>query len=180
LLRDPQKRATYDRYGEAGLRGAAAGIPSRGPLGSAEHLHARLRGLRRIGRPVRRPRASGTGPRSGVDVKVTLPLTLLEVATGVDKEIKLKVLDACDRCGGSGAEPGSKSHHCSTCAGHGEVRRAQRSFLWPVRHRRAVPDLQGRGHGHRHAVQEVSWRRTHRADKTIKVSYLLVSPLDST
>ena len=104
---------------------------------------------------------SGSGPRSGADVKITLPLTLAEVATGVEKEVKLKVLDACDRCGGSGAEPGSKAHHVPDVRRPGRGASRAALVLRPVRHRRAVPDLQGRGPGHRHAVQEVPWRRTH-------------------
>jgi molecular chaperone DnaJ len=73
--------------------------------------------------------SQGSGPRSGADVKITIPLTLAEVASGVDKKISIKVLDPCDRCDGSGAEPGSKSQTCATCHGSGEVRRAQRSFF---------------------------------------------------
>jgi molecular chaperone DnaJ len=72
---------------------------------------------------------SGGSVRAGADVKVTIPLTLAEVATGVEKKINAKLLEPCDRCAGSGAEPGSKPITCSTCNGSGEVRRAQRSFF---------------------------------------------------
>src|SRR6476620_8498815 len=128
VLRDPQKRAAYDRYGEAGLRGGSGGfhhvdlsealgmfMRDFGGFGGLDDLFGRSQG--------------GSGSRAGADLKVTLPLTLVEVATGVDREIKLKVLEACDRCEGSGAEPGSKARQCATCARHGEVRRAQRSFF---------------------------------------------------
>ena len=88
VLRDPQKRAAYDRYGEAGLRGARRRrwLPPRRPVRSAQHLHARLRRLRRDlfgGGGGRR----GGGPRAGSDVKLPLPLTLAEVATGVEKTV---------------------------------------------------------------------------------------------
>jgi molecular chaperone DnaJ len=128
VLRDPQKRAAYDRYGEAGLRGGggagfhhvdlseALGIFMRdfGGFGGFEEMFGGGR---------------GSGPKSGADVKVSIPLSLSEVATGAEKKILLKVLDPCDRCDGSGAEPGSKSTTCPTCSGSGEVRRAQRSFF---------------------------------------------------
>ena len=65
----------------------------------------------------------------GADIKITLDLTLAEVATGVEKTVTVKLLDTCDRCTGSGAEPGTSSQVCATCAGAGEVRRAQRSFF---------------------------------------------------
>jgi len=72
---------------------------------------------------------SGGSVRTGADVKVTIPLTLAEVSTGVEKKINAKLLEPCDRCTGTGAEPGSKAQTCSTCNGSGEVRRAQRSFF---------------------------------------------------
>ncbi len=132
VLRDPQKRAAYDRYGEAGLRGGggggfhhvdlseALGIFMRdfGGFGGFEEMFAGRAGG-----------AGGGGPRAGTDVKINVPLTLAEVASGVDKKITLKLLDPCDRCDASGAEPGSKAQTCATCGGAGEVRRAQRSFF---------------------------------------------------
>ena len=128
VLRDAQKRAAYDRYGEAGLRGGAAGfhhVDLSEALGIFMRDFGAFAGLDEMfgfGR-------SAGSVRSGADVKVTIPLTLAEVATGVEKKLSLKLLDACDRCEGSGAEPGSKSSVCSTCNGSGEVRRAQRSFF---------------------------------------------------
>ncbi len=90
-----------------------------------------------------------------------MPLTLAEVATGVEKPVTVKLLDPCDRCEGSGAEPGTSRSTCPTCEGAGEVRRAQRSFFGQVVSVRAVPDLRGRRTDHRVAVQEVPGRRTH-------------------
>ena len=105
--------------------------------------------------------ASRSGnPRTGADVKITVPLTLAEVATGVEKKIVVKLLDPCDRCEGSGAEPGSKPQTCATCAGSGEVRRAQRSFFGQFVTRGAVPDLPRRRTDRPDAVQEVPRRGT--------------------
>ena len=127
VLREPQKRAAYDRYGEAGLRGGggfhhvdlseALGIFMR-DFGAFAGLDEMFGGGRQ-----------SAGPRAGADVKITVPLTLAEVASGVEKTVALKLLDPCDRCNGSGAEPGSKTQTCPTCNGVGEVRRAQRSFF---------------------------------------------------
>jgi molecular chaperone DnaJ len=130
ILRDPQKRAAYDRYGEAGLRGGNAGfhhVDLSEALGIFMRDFGAFAGLDEMfgfggGR-------SGGSVRAGADVKVTIPLTLAEVATGVEKKINAKLLEPCDRCAGSGAEPGSKPITCSTCNGSGEVRRAQRSFF---------------------------------------------------
>jgi molecular chaperone DnaJ len=131
VLRDPHKRAAYDRYGEAGLRGGAGGFHH---VDLSEALGIFMRdfggafaGLDEMfgfggGR-------AGGSVRTGADVKVTIPLTLAEVATGVEKRILAKLLEPCDQCSGSGAEPGSKTQTCATCNGGGEVRRAQRSFF---------------------------------------------------
>jgi molecular chaperone DnaJ len=130
ILRDPQKRAAYDRYGEAGLRGGGGGFHH---VDLSEALNIFMRdfgafsGLGDLfGAPAGR---RGGGSRAGSDVKITLELTLAEVASGVKKTVQLKLLDPCDRCTGSGAEAGTKAQTCTTCNGAGEVRRAQRSFF---------------------------------------------------
>jgi len=128
VLRDPQKRAAYDRYGEAGLRGGGGGGFEHVDLSDALNIFMRdFGGFGDMfgGGGGRR----GGGPRAGSDLKLPLQLTLEEVAIGVEKTVMVKVLDPCDKCEGSGAEPGSKPTTCNTCAGAGEVRRAQRSFF---------------------------------------------------
>ena len=129
VLRDPQKRAAYDRYGEAGLRGGGGGfhhVDLSEALGIFMRDFGGFGGLEELfgGRA-----ASGGGPRSGADLKITVPLTLQEVASGVEKKVLIRLLESCERCDGSGAEPGSKAQTCPTCVGQGEVRRAQRSFF---------------------------------------------------
>lgn len=130
VLRDPQKRAAYDRYGEAGLRGGGFGGGFH-HVDLAEALSIFMRDFGGFGafEDMLGGRAARGGVRPGVDVKVTMPLTLAEVATGVEKIVNMKLLDACDRCEGSGAEPGTSAQRCPTCGGTGEVRRAQRSFF---------------------------------------------------
>jgi molecular chaperone DnaJ len=126
VLRDAQKRAAYDRYGEAGLRGGTGGFHH---VDLSEALGIFMRdfgGFAGLDEMFGGGRGSS---RSGADVKISLSLTLAEVATGMEKRLTTKLLDPCDRCDGAGAEPGSKSQSCSTCDGSGEVRRAQRSFF---------------------------------------------------
>ncbi|HEX5438608.1 MAG TPA: molecular chaperone DnaJ [Gemmatimonadaceae bacterium] len=127
ILGNPQKRAAYDRYGDAGLRGGFGGfhhVDLSEALGIFMRDFGGFAGLDELfgGR-------SRGGVRSGADVKVTIPLTLAEVATGAQKQFTVKLLDPCDRCEGTGAEPGTAAVRCATCGGSGEVRRAQRSFF---------------------------------------------------
>lgn len=127
VLRDPQKRATYERYGEAGLRGG--GMPGGfHHFDLSEALNVFMRDFGFGGMEFGAARQGGS-VRTGADIKVTLQLTLEEVAKGVDKLVTIKLLDACDRCSGQGAEPGSRAQVCQSCGGAGEVRRAQRSFF---------------------------------------------------
>ena len=131
VLRDPQKRAAYDRYGEAGLRGAGQQQYEHVDLADALNIFMRDFGGGGLGDLFGQGggRRSAGGARAGADVKITLPMTLAEVATGIERTVNAKLLDACDKCEGSGAEPGTKPAQCNTCAGTGEVRRAQRSFF---------------------------------------------------
>lgn len=146
VLRDGNKRAAYDRYGEAGLRGGAGGFHH---VDLSEALNIFMRDLGGMagfgdlfggggGR-------GGAGPRTGSDIRITMPLRLAEVETGVDKTVQVKLLASCDRCQGSGAEPGTSANRCTTCAGAGEVRRAQKSFFGQVISVTPCPTCAGEG-----------------------------------
>lgn len=143
VLRDGDKRALYDRYGEAGLRGAGGGGVPHVDLSDALNIFMRdFGGFAGLG-DLFGGRAAPS--RSGTDVKLTAELTLAEVAQGIEKTFAVKVLDVCDACTGSGAEPGTKPQRCSTCAGTGEVRRAQRSFFGQFVSVSACPTCGGEG-----------------------------------
>ncbi|MGE5796968.1 MAG: DnaJ C-terminal domain-containing protein, partial [Ignavibacteria bacterium] len=73
-----------------------------------------------------RRRTSGT---PGSDLRITLKLTLEEIAAGVAKKVKVKKQIKCDQCGGSGAEPGSSTKTCPVCQGTGEVKSVSRSVF---------------------------------------------------
>ena len=145
VLRDPDKRSLYDRYGEAGLRGGAGGF-HHVDLSEALSIFMRdLGGLGGFGDLFGAATSRGGGPRTGSDVKIAMPLTLVEVASGVEKTVTVRLLEPCDRCEGRGAEPGSSPTKCSTCQGSGEVRRAQRSFFGQVISVAPCPSCAGEG-----------------------------------
>jgi len=168
VLRDPQKRAAYDRYGEAGLRGGTAGYHH---VDLSEALSIFMRDFGNFsGLEDLFGRGQAGGARSGTDVKLTVPLSLAEVATGVEKQITLKVLDPCDRCKGSGAEPGSKAQQCPTCGGQGEVRRAQRSFFGQFVTVAPCPTCHGDGKIIESQCKKCRGDGRIRTEKTIKVA----------
>ncbi|HET9227018.1 MAG TPA: DnaJ domain-containing protein, partial [Thermoanaerobaculia bacterium] len=128
VLRDPQKRAAYDRYGKAGVGGQGGFGFHHVDLSEALNIFMRdfgnLGGFDSLFGGGRRQ-----DPRRGQDVRVTVKLSLTEVATGVKKTVRLKTLERCTTCSGSGARPGTQPSRCTTCGGSGEVRRAARSMF---------------------------------------------------
>jgi molecular chaperone DnaJ len=130
VLRDPQKRAAYDRYGRAGVSGAGAGGFGFHHVDLSEALEIFMRDFGGLGglESIFGSRTQAES-RRGQDIRVTAKLTLAEVATGAKKNVKLKTLERCDTCGGSGARAGTKPSVCTTCGGTGEVRRAARSMF---------------------------------------------------
>ena len=131
VLRDPEKRAAYDRWGRAGV-GRGAGGFSYEHVDLAEALSIFMRdfgamgGLESLFGGAARQRGD---KRRGQDIRVTAKVTLAEVAAGVKRTIKLKTLQPCGTCEGSGARPGTTAKPCGTCAGTGEVRRAARNIF---------------------------------------------------
>jgi molecular chaperone DnaJ len=134
VLKDPEKRAAYDRYGHAAFEGAGAGAP-RGPGGG---FHDPFDIFREVfgqqggggGGGIFEEMFGGGGGRGGgggqdgSDLRYDLEITLEEAAKGAEREISFRKHVACDHCHGSGAEPGSKRVTCPTCRGAGQVRRS--------------------------------------------------------
>jgi molecular chaperone DnaJ len=171
VLRDPQKRQVYDRYGEAGLRGAGGGGGYHHvDLSEALDMFMRNFGLGGMGDMFGQGGRGGAGgPRAGSDIKVVAEMTLEEVATGLEKEITVKALDPCDRCASSGAEPGTSAQRCTTCAGTGEVRRAQRSFFGQFVSVAPCPTCSGEGTVIASPCKKCRGEGRTRVEKTIKV-----------
>ena len=173
VLRDEAQRAAYDRFGEAGLRGA--GAPFGGGFAHfdlSEALNIFMRDFGGLGgfdaffgggERTRRDR------RRGPDLKVSLKLTLAEVATGSSKSLKLRTLDTCETCQGSGAKPGSKATTCGTCGGTGEVRRAAHSMFGQFVSVSPCPTCAGEGTVIREPCATCHGEGRVKAEKTVQI-----------
>src|SRR5256714_7811696 len=93
--------------------------------------------------------AQRRGPRTrvarGGDLQALLTLTLEEAAFGVHREIQVESLEVCQRCGGSGSEPGTHPSRCRRCSGAGEIQDVQRSIFGTVMTARTCPQCEGTG-----------------------------------
>ena len=135
VLSDTDKRAAYDRYGSAAFDGSAGG-PPRGPGGGFHDPRDIFNEI--LGRNAGGGGGGGIfeemfgggggggsdGSRDGSDLRYDLEITLEEAARGIEKEISFRKAMACERCDGSGAEPGSRRVTCPTCRGAGQIRRS--------------------------------------------------------
>jgi molecular chaperone DnaJ len=131
-LKDPQKRAAYDRYGHAAFTQGGAGGP-----------HADFGDLGDIFETIFGSAFGGgrTRPRRGADLRYDLQVELEDAFHGRTSEIKVEVSVACEPCGGSGAEAGTSSRRCELCRGQGKVRAQQGFFVIE----KPCPNCHGRG-----------------------------------
>lgn len=125
VLRDPQKRQLYDRFGHEGL--SSSGYTG---FHGFEDIFSSFGDIFQEffsfgGGGGTRTRATG---RPGNDLLYDLELDFEEAVFGIEKELEVESLQACDRCAGSGAEPGTRESTCPMCHGHGQVVQSQGFF----------------------------------------------------
>lgn len=122
-LKDPQKRAAYDRFGHAAFQNGGPG---------SGHAGADFGDLGDIFETIFGSAFGGGGrqqPRRGADLRYDMEVTLEEAFHGKSNEIEIEVSQACDTCGGSGATPGTSTRGCKLCGGYGKVRAKQGFFV---------------------------------------------------
>jgi molecular chaperone DnaJ len=132
-LKDPQKRAAYDRFGHAAFQNGGGGGQSQGFEGFSDifdNIFGEFTG-----------RGRQRGPARGADLRYDLEITLEEAFHGKATEVSVEVSTQCAPCGGSGAKPGTSAKQCGTCNGHGKVRAQQGFFVVE----RTCPSCHGAG-----------------------------------
>jgi len=121
VLSDNNKRSAYDRYGHAGVEGAASrGFGDMDFGGFGDIFDAFFGGG---------TTSTRQGPQQGADQRVSITITFEEAVFGCEKDIKLSRVENCSLCHGTGAKPGTNPVRCSNCNGTGQVRRVQQSIF---------------------------------------------------
>lgn len=144
-LMDDNKRATYDRYGEDGLKNA--GFDTNGPFAGGfgdlnDIFNSFFGGFGGFG--------FGGGhdpnaPQRGDDLRFDVEIDFKEAIFGTTKEIKFDHLELCSECGGTGAQKGTQPITCPTCHGSGQVQTVTRTPLGAISQITVCPDCRGTG-----------------------------------
>jgi molecular chaperone DnaJ len=130
ILKDPDKRAAYDRYGPAAFEGGMGPGGPGGPFQGAQgfdfgsvfgDIFEEMFGAGG-------PRGRGRADMRGQDLRFNLEITLEQAYAGTEATVRVPTSVTCETCKGSGAEPGSKPQQCPTCHGRGRLR-AQQGFF---------------------------------------------------
>ena len=129
VLSEPETRARYDRFGEAGVPGAAggSGFDYNDMGGFADIFETIFSGFGGGVGTAQGQSRRRNGPIRGDDLRLDLKLDFREAVFGGEKQIKIPHLESCETCSGTGAKPGTGVKTCGTCSGSGQVRRATRT-----------------------------------------------------
>jgi molecular chaperone DnaJ len=138
VLSNSERRELYDRYGHAGLRSGGF-TPGHFDFGSLSDIFSAFFGDDLFGG------AAGTRSARGADVAAEVEIELVDAARGVTRQVSLAVAVRCERCEGSGAEPGSTISTCPTCGGAGRVREVSRSVFGEFVRTQTCPTCAGSG-----------------------------------
>ncbi len=173
VLKDPDKKARYDRYGHQGLHTGGYNEPnfqdvdltdifSRfGDIFGSDVFGGAGGGRSRGGR-----RQAG---RPGDDMKLNLSLSLEEIAFGVEKKLKVKKHLVCETCSGTGAETPNDFLTCSTCNGVGEVRQVSRTMFGQFVNVQPCPTCLGEGRTIKSKCKTCSGEGRVKGEETVKV-----------
>jgi molecular chaperone DnaJ len=139
VLSDADRRAAYDRYGHAGVRGAGGTPDFTVDFSDFADIFGEFFGFGRAAGQSRNV------PRRGADLQYRMDLSFEEAVFGIDKEIEITRDEVCSRCNGNRAEPGTNPVQCTTCDGRGEIRQARQTILGSMVQVTTCPTCNGAG-----------------------------------
>ncbi len=173
VLRDEGQRSRYDQFGHAGLKGGAGGFSGFQPFDLSEALNIFMRdfggggGFDSIFGGGRRK--SSRDQLRGQDIRIAMRLTLADVAKGTKRKVKLRALQECATCGGSGAAEGGSMTTCTTCGGTGEIRQATQSFFGNFVSIAGCPTCNGGGQVIDDPCRDCLGEGRRRAERTVEI-----------
>jgi molecular chaperone DnaJ len=178
VLKDPQKRQRYDQFGHAGVNGGRGG-PGDFEDVSFEDIFSRFSDI--FGGDIfggdpfggtgrgrgRRRRSTG---QPGADMKLSVKLSLEEIAFGTEKTLKVKKYIRCGECNGTGAETDADFETCGSCNGMGEVRQVSRTMFGQFVNVQPCPDCQGEGRIIRNRCSACNGQGRTRGEEKVKIN----------
>ncbi len=169
VLSDTTKRQRYDQFGFQGVN-SGFGAQSNASYDDIFSSFGDVFGDFFGGGGGRNRRSSKPVGEPGSDIKIRLLLTLEEIATGVEKTIKVKKQVPCTACTGSGAKTGSGYATCNTCKGQGEIRQVSRSVFGQFVNITSCPTCNGSGKTIKDRCQECSGEGRNSEETNTKFS----------
>lgn len=172
VLSNDDKRARYDRFGHAGMGGAAGGHAGGFTMEDifsqfGDIFGGHFGGFGGFGRS---SRGGGGRPRQrGADLRVKVKLTLSEIANGTEKKIKVNKYTGCPTCGGSGAEGSGGKQTCATCGGSGYVMQVVNSIFGRAQMQQVCPTCGGEGEIITHKCKACGGEGVVRGDEVITI-----------
>ena len=172
VLSDDQKRQRYDQFGHAGVGGAAGGGGFGGASMNMDDIFSHFGDIfgghfGGFGGFGGNQRGGGQRVRRGSDLRVKVKLNLAEVASGVEKKIKVKKYVMCSHCNGEG---GKNTTTCTTCNGNGRVTRVQQTFLGQMQTQSECPTCGGDGKIIKDKCSHCSGEGIVREDEVININ----------
>ncbi len=164
VLSDQSRRATYDRFGHEGLR-SSGGEPDFSAFGDFSSIFQAFfdqTGTGFFGGAAR-------GPQQGGDLTALAEITLDDVLTGKDVDIEYEVIETCQRCEGSRAEPGSAVNTCGQCGGSGQLRVVQRTMVGQIARTVVCDQCDGVGQSVETPCTECAGKGRVRVDREVTV-----------
>jgi molecular chaperone DnaJ len=158
ILSDPERRATYDRYGHEGLRSGGY-APNFDGFGSISDLFNAFFG----------GGGARGGPAQGGDAAIAIELDLLEAAGGAKVEVSFEAIERCEHCHGNGAEPGTPIETCERCGGAGQLQAVTRTMLGQMVRTMVCDVCQGDGRVPTQPCQECRGRGRVTQVRTLEV-----------